>query len=546
MVSRNHIPMVVIFILIESLIAISLSACSERGLSAIQTSDLRAWLDQPPDGASIPLAPFMLKAHARGESSRVSQIAFLVNGIAVGTVNVEQSQPLAYGELSWNPSAGGEYDIQAQAVGNSATALSDLAHICVATGDSNVDGCSVAANPVQKPPKKTTPSAATPQFKFGALPNPIYLGSCSNSEQQTLVFEAVISDIQQAIEIDLLGALVSKTGKRQEFITALKPDGTGAYKGSYDLSTFDVEVFENQEGLIEYSIGLMNERKEFFARSENHTIKVLLCQQNALELKLGASPNPVYIGECKKGEPQTINIEGYASDASKVLEAVIQVSLLNVSGFRLEMYNQAMQSDGKGVYTVSLPVGQADPKLLEYKTGSLVFSMSLIDAQKNVIAKSEEGSVSLVPCSAQASDGNNQPQQQPQEQPEPQPPEPQPPETQDTTPPAINGGEPSANVAYYDPKGSDPKNCAPLSVSVQAEISDASAIDYVVIYWYWTSEGDPYRAEFAPMSGSGSSYTYTFSPDRGNDTLVYWIKAADQYNNVAQSSSFNFRVSGCP
>lgn len=86
------------------------------------------WLDQPTIASLLPLAPFTLKAHARGD---VTRIEFLVNDVPVGSVNTDSSQPIVYGETSSNPSVPGSYTISAKAFAENGFTLSEIANVCV-------------------------------------------------------------------------------------------------------------------------------------------------------------------------------------------------------------------------------------------------------------------------------------------------------------------------------------------------------------------------------------------------------------------------------
>jgi len=146
-----------------------LSACSGGlpGGTLIASTGLRVWLDQPPDGAFLPLAPFTLKAHARDAGGTgVETIVFLVSTpggsgpVSVGSVHTDHTQPLVYAEVEWNPSAPGEYYIQAKADNHDSYVFSEVAHICVGQAGqlelTHVTFCSQGAQTTATPTSQTS------------------------------------------------------------------------------------------------------------------------------------------------------------------------------------------------------------------------------------------------------------------------------------------------------------------------------------------------------------------------------------------------------
>lgn len=118
--------------LLLALVIVTLAACLPGDVVADSSGGLKVWLDQPPTGASIPLAPFTLKAHASDiGGSGVSQVNLLVNDIPLAAVTTDATLPLVYVETEWNPAAPGEYHIQAQAFNAEGWEFSDVAIVCV-------------------------------------------------------------------------------------------------------------------------------------------------------------------------------------------------------------------------------------------------------------------------------------------------------------------------------------------------------------------------------------------------------------------------------
>ena len=103
------------------LCSLALAGCyPASGTLVAVTSGLQVWLDQPPDGAALPLGAFTLRAHARDRGgSGVETITFLVSSggppVTVGSVATDPRSALVNADFAWTPPAAGAYTIQAQA-----------------------------------------------------------------------------------------------------------------------------------------------------------------------------------------------------------------------------------------------------------------------------------------------------------------------------------------------------------------------------------------------------------------------------------------------
>ncbi len=129
------LPRIMRIVLLLALVIVTLAACLPGDVVAEGSGGLKVWLDQPPTGASIPLAPFTLKAHASDiGGSGVSQVNLLVNDIPLAAIVTDTTLPLVYVETEWNPAAPGEYHIQAQAFNAEGWEFSDVAIVCVGDG----------------------------------------------------------------------------------------------------------------------------------------------------------------------------------------------------------------------------------------------------------------------------------------------------------------------------------------------------------------------------------------------------------------------------
>jgi hypothetical protein len=248
---------------------------------------------------------------------------------------------------------------------------------------------------------------------------------------------------------------------------------------------------------------------------------ITVTPQGNQEFKLGASPNPVYVGECKKGEPKVVNFEGYYSgDNNAVVEADLHGFVRGASGTQQE-FIVVMSPAGGGGYTASYDLTAIDASILGGVNGSLVYTMALLNDRKEFYATSPEMSLQVAPCIYG---------QQP-------PPVvttvvPQQPPGGDTTPPSVKA-QISADVIYYGGKG-----CNPTSVTVTAYVTDNVAVARANIFWYYAPGGDPYHAQTALMSGSGSNWSYTIIPSQ-TGTIAYWVEGWDTSDNHAQSQGPN-------
>jgi hypothetical protein len=149
-------------------VTLLLSACS--GGASMSASGAQAWLDQPVNGTVLPLGVFPLKAHARHASgSGITRIEFLVNGVPVGAVDTDAAAPLVYGEVNWNPSMPGEYQLAARAYAADGSSESAPVQVCVSKDVKEAllspnGGCSTPEAPAA-PAGGTAPTATLPPDK---------------------------------------------------------------------------------------------------------------------------------------------------------------------------------------------------------------------------------------------------------------------------------------------------------------------------------------------------------------------------------------------
>ncbi len=135
------------------LCSLALAACHPAGPSLTPTpaaSTMQVWLDQPPDGAALPLGAFTLRAHARDAGgSGVETITFLVSSggppDTVGSVTTDPHSALVNADFAWTPPAAGAYTIQAQAFDHAGYVFSVPAHVCVGVAPAAGGACAAPA-----------------------------------------------------------------------------------------------------------------------------------------------------------------------------------------------------------------------------------------------------------------------------------------------------------------------------------------------------------------------------------------------------------------
>jgi len=175
-----------------------LSACTPNSaLPVAMTSGPRAWLDQPPDGFTLPLGRFTLKAHANAEGERVRAIRFNVNGMALSEIPTDPAASLAYAEFEWNPSIPGRYVLQAVALAGAAGEPAN-ATVCVEAAPGS--GCPEVAGAT---PQATAPPVVSP----GASPlseKEIVLTTEMRTKQDVLTKEAASGGVTVSPEKPLV------------------------------------------------------------------------------------------------------------------------------------------------------------------------------------------------------------------------------------------------------------------------------------------------------------------------------------------------------
>jgi Bacterial Ig domain len=270
-----------------------MTSCGPMGAAtAVSSGSLRAWIDQPITGYTLPMQELTLKAHARQDGGGVTEIHFMVNDTLLANVPADSSQELTSASTTWNPSAEGWYNIQAIAFNaGGQQAMSEVSHICIS--QSEAGPCPVVA---------AVSGEVDSTIKVGASPDPVSIGAQCNPEDRIVNFEAYVADTGGAIEEDIHAYLVGASGERWEFFVPLTPGTTaGSYVGTYDLGTAYDAVLGGADGTLEYTLVLLNEAKEMFRTSETKTLTLHYCgavQPVQGVVKVMGTPELVFIGKC--------------------------------------------------------------------------------------------------------------------------------------------------------------------------------------------------------------------------------------------------------
>src|SRR4030042_6171730 len=96
--------------------AVLRSVLALAGCAASSTQGPMAWLDEPLDGAALPLEPTEIMAHA-SDADGVASLEFYVNRVLL-VRSPAAGGMLADATVGWNPSAPGGYTTTARATDN--------------------------------------------------------------------------------------------------------------------------------------------------------------------------------------------------------------------------------------------------------------------------------------------------------------------------------------------------------------------------------------------------------------------------------------------
>lgn len=380
------------------IISLYLTACSSRPGVGTSTS-MRAWLDQPPNGYTLPLETFPLIAHARQVGGGVKQINFMANSILLGSVNTDQSLELAEAVMDWNPSAPGEYQLQAVAYNSAGEeAYSEIAVVCIeGTGGG---GCPrmemVSVSP--------SPAASDGTLKVGASPETLKIGANCSATSASINFEAFVEDMSGVIEVDIHGRMINNTTTTREILLPLHDSGGGGFTGTYIFSADDLAFFSGSDGKIAYTLSLMNERKEWFRSSEEKYVFIESCaKQGGTVVKVGGVPNPVYIGKCTHGEATGIDFEAGTdvnpSTFNRVDLAYVWFDPADTwVGTAVGTENRVAMTPRSGGYWYHLDTSSA-PGQLDYG-GTIKFRAILVNSTGTDVGYSEVSQIRIVSCSA--------------------------------------------------------------------------------------------------------------------------------------------------
>jgi len=375
---------------------LALVSCNSRPDGAGTSTSMRVWLDQPPDGYTLPLERFRLIAHARQPGGGVRLVRFMVNDILLGESTTDQTVELAEASLDWNPSTPGRYRIQAVSYNvGGAEAYSEIAVVCIEGSDSS--GCPSTGELV------ISPSPIVEDLKVGASPETLRIGANCSATSASINFEAYVSDMTDVIEVDIHGRMINNTEETREIVFPLRDSGGGRFTGTYMFNADDLLFFSRSDGKIVYTVSLMNDRKEWFRNSAEKFIFIESCAaQGGNTIKVGGVPNPVYIGKCTRGEVTTIDFEaGTDVDPSTFNRVDLAYVWFDPDGTwvgsAVGTENRAAMTPESGGYWYHLSTGSA-PGQLDFG-GSIKFRAILVNASGIDVGFSDVSEIKIVSCS---------------------------------------------------------------------------------------------------------------------------------------------------
>jgi hypothetical protein len=309
----------------------------ETGAALASSGSLRAWLDQPPTGATLPLAPYTLKAHARQDGGGVIEIDFFVNEVPLGSVATDSGAALAYGELAWNPSAPGRYRLQAWAVNADGLKVgSAIATVCVT--DANAQGCPQLASSLthQTAPSATPAPAGAVDVKFGASPNPAYYGKDCQPAAAPVNFEAELFNAPAGAVVRLSYSLRGTNAAGDVDMPMVKD---GVYLLSLDLNTPALGYLSGSAGAVDFGVLVFDAAGSSLAKTDSQTLPVLPCQPNASPVPPTDTPVPA---------AALAQIVSFTSDANKLVAGectILRWSVVNAAQIALNGQLVAAQAE---------------------------------------------------------------------------------------------------------------------------------------------------------------------------------------------------------
>jgi len=362
------------------------------------SGSLRAWIDQPINGYTLPLQSLTLKAHASQDGGGVTAIQFMVNDMPLATVPTDAGQELINASTQWNPSAEGRYRIQAIAMnGAGQQALSEVSLICISRDPTGTCGEAPAATPPASAEVDST-------IKVGGAPNPASIGANCNPADRIVTFEAYVEDIGDAIEVDIHGYLVGTSGERYEFIVPLSPGTTpGSYLGTLDLGTLYDAVLGGADGRLEYTLSLLGPTKEWSKTSTLQVIQVRYCAgATPIEgiVKVMGTPELVFKGKCT---PTTIDFVAETDIDPGMFDRVdLAYVWFDVAdtwiGTVGEENRAEMTRDSGGAYRYHLDVNTA-PAAID-GGGTIKFRAIVVSTDNADVTFSEVSTIVIKPCGA--------------------------------------------------------------------------------------------------------------------------------------------------
>ncbi len=398
--------------------SLTLAGCALPAGPTGASGDLSAWLDQPVNGAVLPLAPFTLKAHARHASGAgVTKVVFLVNSVPAGSAETDAAEPIVYAEIDWNPSGPGLYRVEAQAFAGQASSTSEVSLVCVSAeaklpalgygGDCEQPASGAGGGPA--PSITDTPAGVPPvELKITGTPNPVFYGACSAGETTSFTFDLYVGAPAYADVLDIHYSLQDSGGSELRSSTLTIPgnpavdtynptlDMNAATSGMGGVATL-MEFYAEAVDAIGSIVGTSPAQSvdvSHCAPTPTPTSKPVLAADTTpptLDITL-ISANPVfYTTGCG---PNTLTVEAYAVDPSGIGSVTLVYGYV---GAGTEGIFRTMTSAGGGTYRVTIDVGGEAYTFLGGVDGQISITVLATDSRGNT-AEENGGTVTIQYC----------------------------------------------------------------------------------------------------------------------------------------------------
>ena len=547
-------------------VMVLLAQCNVAGNTSVALNPgLRVWLDQPPNGASLPVGLFPLKAHARDSAGGgIERVVFLVNTIPLGTVSTDTTQPLVSAEFGWNPATPGEYRLQAQAFGRNGSALSEIVVVCVGPSCPEV-GLPITptpANATQQTGCKGTPVIAS----FAVSPSSVAAGggvatlswSTSNADiieiagigpvspsgSQGITIKGTITVtlyamcggkenmVEKSVTINVAGApQVTCSGK--PVITSFTALPTSITSGGTSTLNWVVTNADRVEMADTGQVGLSGSRAVSPRTNTTYTL-IAYCggKENYVDRSLSvtvtavAPPTPTRTPTRPPAVSSSVSSSSAQPPPPKAgCSGTPNISSFNISSEVVTQGSQVTLSWGAVTNADSVSIDQgiggvAAPGATTVTVNAPTTYTLTARCGGNVATRAVKVTINV-----------------------PQPPA-------DKVPPTISNIKPSASNLFYI------TGCGANSLTITASVSDSSGVGTVQLFYRYVPQKGSASGWIPVSMNSVGGNDYSASVPLGNDAykalgggngqIEYYITASDKLGNSGSSGSSFVTISYCP